>query len=87
MSWRAEIQWHEASRAPCGLEGWEGCARPRCSRGARFDDRTRTVTATVTLETPSLLDALHHAVGMTGDESWVGRIVPEALSRQLLALT
>ena len=86
MSWRAEIQWHEDSKAPYGLEDW----RASLDQGAvevRFDDRTRTVTATVTLETDSLLDALHRAVGMTGDESWVGRIVPEALSRQLLALT
>ncbi len=50
----------------------------------RFDDRTRTVTATVTLEAASVLDALHLADGMTGDESWLRAIVPEMLSRQLV---
>jgi hypothetical protein len=87
-SWTADIEWHAGpSRRRRHVGRWAGALGPHTA--LTWDDEARTVTATVTVEAPSLEEALPTAVhlveAVVGQQARVRRIAVTHAYPQVVA--
>jgi hypothetical protein len=65
-SWTADIEWHEDPTARDRINEWTGALEQYAGK-IRRDDDTGTLTATVTLEAPSIVEAMPAALRLVED--------------------
>ena len=72
-SWTADIECHGDAATQEGIKQWTSTLT-QAGAGIRLVDDTAAITATVTVEAPSIAEALRLVGSVIDDESWVRRI-------------